>query len=29
VNLGELFLIFLERTIISLIVVVPIAHLLF
>ena len=29
VNLGELFIIFLERTIISLIIVFPIAHLLF
>jgi len=29
VNLGELFVIFLERTIISILVVVPIAHLLF
>ena len=29
INLGELFVIFLERTIISLLIVVPIAHLLF
>lgn len=29
VNLGELFVIFLERTIISILIVVPIAHLLF
>lgn len=29
VNLGELFLIFLERTIISLLIVAPIAHLVF
>ena len=29
VNLGELFVIFLERTVISILIVVPIAHLLF
>lgn len=29
INLGELFVIFIERTIISLIIVVPVAHLLF
>ena len=29
VNLGEMFIIFLERTVISILVVVPIAHLLF
>lgn len=29
INLGELFVIFIERTVISLLIVVPIAHLLF
>lgn len=29
INLPELFIIFLERTVISILVVVPIAHLLF
>lgn len=29
VRLGELFVIFIERTVISLLIVVPVAHLLF